>query len=108
MSRSRRSNRTRRVAAAVLAAVVLALGAAATSTKASETNLTGDAGGAWPSFGEQTLELKQSPVIVTEIASPAGEKPVVVSAPLPPAVGTGAFVLGGQWVVSLLWKKRKI
>jgi len=107
MSRSRRSNRSRRVAT-VVAAAVLALGAVATSTKASEANLTGDAAGTWPTFGEHTLELKQPPVTVTEIASPAGEKPVVVSAPLPPAVGTGAFVLGGQWVVSLLWKKRKI
>jgi hypothetical protein len=38
---------------------------------------------------------------------PSGEA-ITVSAPLPPAVFTGAFVLGGQWVVSVLWKKRKI
>src|SRR4051794_15515357 len=105
MSRSRRSNRTR--VATIVAAAMLVLGAVTTGTRANETNLTGDAAGTWPTF-ERTLDLHQPPVTATKIPVAGGEEPVVVSAPLPPAVMTGAFVLGGQWVVSLLWKKRKI
>ena len=103
MYRSRRRNSTR--VATMIAAAALALGAAATSTQANESELTG---GTWPSFSEPARDVRAPGITVTKIAVPGEDKPVVVSAPLPPAVATGAFVLGGQWVMSLLWKKRRI
>ena len=108
---SRRSSRSRRNATrvATLAAVVFLIFGASASSRASEADLTGEtARGEWPTFEQPNRELTPPPVIATNIPMPGGEKTVVVSAPLPPAFMTGAFVLGGQWVVSLLWKKRKI
>ena len=108
MSRSSRSRRNATRVATMAAVVLLVLGAA-TNSRASERDLTGEAaGGEWPTFGQPATELTPPPVTATNFAVPGGEPTVVVSAPLPPAVMTGAFVLGGQWVVSLLWKKRKI
>jgi hypothetical protein len=65
----------------------------------------------WPTFaGELDGSAVRPPALsATSVPLPVpGTDTITVSAPLPPAVFTGAFMLGGQWVVSMLWKKRKI
>jgi hypothetical protein len=62
----------------------------------------------WPPFSDE-LNHPQLPAL----GPPPGWLPndmhtSSVSAPLPQAIATGLFMLGGNWVVTRMWKKRKI
>ncbi|MEA2709521.1 MAG: hypothetical protein QOF78_2122 [Phycisphaerales bacterium] len=64
----------------------------------------------WPEFSD-ALDDQSPPVFIP----PTGWAPqslltstAVVTAPLPQAVVSGIFMLAGNWVVTYLWKKRKI
>ena len=64
----------------------------------------------WPAFHEGASE-PCPPLPITQpgwLPNSVLASPTVVSAPLPQAVVTGLFMLGGNWFITRLWKKRKI
>jgi hypothetical protein len=68
---------------------------------------------AWPSFTDALDEdARVNPPLVTHDAwtppPTAMTSTSVVTAPLPQAVVAGLFMLGGNWVVTRMWKNRKI
>ena len=103
--------KSRLFAAAVIAHV--AISAAAISPARAQISESFDDIGQtadWPAFCA-TIDNPPTPPAYT----PPGWMPEnvltatsVVSAPLPQAVMTGLFMLGGNWVMTRLWKKRKI
>jgi len=94
-------------AAAVMIALVAthAVAASPAGAQASESSK-------WPSFSD-ALDDRESQRIVIVFAEPPPPQSVLtsnsaVSAPLPQAVVAGVFMLGGNWVLTRMWKKRKI
>ena len=67
----------------------------------------------WPSFSDALDDAeRESQRIVIVYAEPPPPSVLTsnsaVSAPLPQAVVAGVFMLGGNWVLTRMWKKRKI
>ena len=64
----------------------------------------------WPAFSDA---LDDSPAPQAGELTPPGWIPrneitAVGSAPLPPSVVAGLLMLGGNWVMTRMWKKRRI
>ena len=101
---------------AVVVGAMIALTAAATSPAHAQAGegfaieIENDQPATWPAFSHALDEPCPPP----PLNSPGWTHnsiltaTTVVSAPLPQAVATGLFMLGGNWVVTRLWKKRKI
>jgi hypothetical protein len=104
-------SRTGWFAAAVIAFFAIAAAAISPArAQASESFDDNTAPASWPAFCD-AIDCPPPPPAYT----PPGWIPEnvmaatsVVSAPLPQAVMTGLFMLGGNWVMTRLWKKRKI
>lgn len=106
----------RRSIARIVAVALVAISALAASPAHARTGLELDAplSGpvdppvAWPDFTD-ALDPQDPPqylpgwTIDNTIRAPGA-----VSAPLPQAVVTGIFMLGGNWIVMRLWKTRKL
>jgi hypothetical protein len=104
-------SQSRLFAAAVIA--FIAISAAAISPARAQANesfddSTGPAN--WPTFSDAIGSPPPPPAYTSPGWIPENVLTAtsVVSAPLPQAVMTGLFMLGGNWVMTRLWKKRKI
>ena len=110
MHRSRMSVHLKKFA--LLAAVAL-VAMSAGETKAATVDVTLDEQPlTWPSFtgalDEQPATTFTSPqVVMTDGGVSILARPTV-SAPLPPAVVTGACMLVGNFVLTQMWKKKQI
>ena len=74
-----------------------------------ENRDTATADTSWPTFTDALDE----PVIALAVMPPWTRQGIersstTISAPLPQAAATGLFMLAGNWIVTRLWKKRKI
>ena len=110
---------SRRLAFAAVVVAFVAISATATSPAHAQGNESfeialdnADQPVTWPPFTEYLDE--NCPPPPTQITPPGWipesvlTSTTVVSAPLPQAVVSGLFMLGGNWVVTRMWKKRKI
>ena len=100
-----------------VAVVTLSLLAASSPSQAQAINdgiVLDDEPVTWPSFSEvlnqQSQEQRRPPLEPPFVWTANGEirTTATVQAPLPPAVATGVFMLGANWIATRLWKKRKI
>ena len=71
-------------------------------TAAADTN--------WPTFTDALDEPVITLAVTPQWTRQGVERssPTTISAPLPQAAATGLFMLAGNWIVTRLWKKRKI
>ena len=116
MPRTRQPKRSRtlpgvtRVAAVVVICVVtLSVAAAAVSAHSTEPSPPPQ----WPRFSDALDERESQRAMAIHAAAEPPTHSVLtsdaaVSAPLPQAVVTGLFLLGGNWVLTRMWKQRKI
>ena len=116
---SHRPSRTRLWAFAVVVVATIAMPAAwATSPAHAQLNETtfeipsdGEfAVTSWPTFTDALNEpCPPPPATLPEWTRQGVEKSsAVIHAPLPQAMATGMFMLAGNWLITRLWKKRKI
>jgi hypothetical protein len=113
MSGKDSSKRSKAWLCAVAAVTFFAMANARASAAPVEITL-GDGGDAtWPAFSDVLNDACPPPP--PDYSTPGwipndllSNSSVVGSAPLPPAVVTGLFMLGGNWVITRMWKKRKI
>jgi hypothetical protein len=94
------------LAAVVANATINASPAIANPSEANGATHTNTQAETWPSFTEQP-DPDTLPIYYTRPVFPDMGPPQVVSAPLPPAVWTGAAVLAGNFVLGHFWKRRK-
>jgi hypothetical protein len=62
----------------------------------------------WPEFSDALDDQNSPPMVMPGWPADSVIRANAISAPLPQAVATGIFMLGGNWVVTRLWKKRKL
>jgi hypothetical protein len=90
---------------ATLVAIVAMTAAAASTAHAQPSEPAEN----WPAFTDAFDDKNLPPVPPPQAWTPSVlSSSSVVTAPLPQAVVTGLFMLGGNWVVARMWKKRKI
>src|SRR5215207_6025966 len=117
MLRNGLSPRYRKLPLAVVVAALIALTAAAASPAHAQAGegltieIENDQPATWPAFSDALDEPCPPPPPLTSPGwthNSVLTATSVVSAPLPQAVATGLFMLGGNWVVMRLWKHRKL
>ena len=106
-------SRVKLPAAVIVAAVVVVVFIAISPARAQANEAFDDSQtSTWPNFSDELNDPCPPPppaytppgwIPTNELTSSA-----VGTAPLPPAVMTGLLMLGGNWVITRLWKKRKI
>jgi hypothetical protein len=112
LKQSRTLSGVTRAAATVVFAVV-AIHTVAVSPARAEAKEPSPPLPQWPSFSDALdADNRESQRIVIVYAEPPPPSVLTsnsaVSAPLPQAVVAGVFMLGGNWVLTRMWKKRKI
>lgn len=108
-NRIKRPTRARAIiiaAAAAVAVLTIAQPARAQDTITTSPAPAHEHAEPWPSFTGQP-EPSPLPIYYTRAVFLDNTAPPVVSAPLPPAVWSGAAVLAGNFLIGHLWKRRK-
>jgi hypothetical protein len=91
---------------------VVAMSAVAVSPARADVNGQQPKPTQWPSFSDvlddDDCESQRIVIIYAEPPPSVLTSNSAVSAPLPQAVVAGVFMLGGNWVLTRMWKQRKI